>query len=220
MSSFYIQISNFRTVSIDSHLRYNLSDFLLKNYIILKKYVNCNNSLPAATSFIVYPASPEHKLKYEEGECVDMELFTVCLLPSNEQEVWKLSRYLSEAFAPLHMAAGSDVLKWDIDAGQGRISCFELPGISSPPLARADVIRQAAEGIADFILYELEPALLRTLMQKESGYADAAELQKKLSVSAGSFCTVSIVSRCLSVMSSLLTGASVIAKYLRKSAHF
>lgn len=65
-----------------------------------------------------------------------MELFTVCLLPSNEQEVWKLSRYLSEAFAPLHMAAGSDVLKWDIDAGQGRISCFELPGISSPPLAR------------------------------------------------------------------------------------
>ncbi|MBJ6362211.1 putative sporulation protein YtxC [Paenibacillus roseus] len=112
-----------------------------------------------------------------------MELFTACLLPSNEQEVWKLSRYLSEAFAPLHMAAGSDILGWDIDAEKGRISCFELPGNSSQSLARADVIRQAAKGIADYILYELEPALLRSLLHKESGYTDTTELQKIESIS-------------------------------------
>lgn len=107
-----------------------------------------------------------------------MELFSACLTSRDGQEVWKLSRYLSEAFAPLHTASGADALEWDIDAKHGRIRCLELSDKGTSPLSRHEIIRHAADGLANYILHELEPGLLRSVLRKESGYTEADELEK------------------------------------------
>lgn len=107
-----------------------------------------------------------------------MELFSACLTSHDGQEVWKLSRYLSEAFAPLHCISRADALEWDIDAQHGRIRCLELPGRGLAPLSRQEIIRHAADGLANYILHELEPGLLRTAVRKETGYTEAGELEK------------------------------------------
>ncbi|RXZ84213.1 hypothetical protein EBB07_03825 [Paenibacillaceae bacterium] len=131
------------------------------------------------TSFIVYMVFKHHILITKERS-VRMEWFAVSLASAKEEMVWKLSRYLSDAFAELQLAPGAVELQWDIDIKNGIVRCLgpsRLPRSRAGKLQQA-VIRQAVQGLSEYVIAELEPGLLSKIVRQESGYESAEECRK------------------------------------------
>ncbi|MFS0727221.1 sporulation protein YtxC [Paenibacillus sp. 1P07SE] len=107
-----------------------------------------------------------------------MELITIGMSPLQEQAIWKLSRCLSEAFAPLTMEPGLPSLHWDIDPDRSEIVCHATTATYSADKHRETLCRQAALGIAEYITGDLEPVTLRRLIGKHYSYQDPEDVRK------------------------------------------
>ncbi|GGF97085.1 putative sporulation protein YtxC [Paenibacillus abyssi] len=107
-----------------------------------------------------------------------MELFKVTLISADEQKIWRLSRYLSDAFAELHTSGCADDLQWNIDVSSGEICCLMASSAQCTAEDRAAIMRRAAQGLSEYVLVELEPELLRAIIRKDSGYEEQEDLDK------------------------------------------
>ncbi|MBD2845750.1 putative sporulation protein YtxC [Paenibacillus sp. IB182496] len=106
-----------------------------------------------------------------------MELFRVALRCTEEATIWKLSRYLSEAYAEWDGPGSAPELRWEIEPGDGTIRCT-ADRTACQPEQRAAVLRHAAAGLSAYIVDHWEEALLEGLIAKESGYEDEEERRR------------------------------------------
>ena len=107
-----------------------------------------------------------------------MELITIGIAPEGEQGVWKLSRCLSEAFAPLTMEPGLPSLHWDIDTDRMEVVCHATALTYNAAVHRAMLCRRTALGIAEYIVSELEAGVLRGLISRHYNYEEPGDRQK------------------------------------------
>lgn len=107
-----------------------------------------------------------------------MELITIGISPDGEQAVWKLSRCLSEAFAPLTMEPGLPSLHWDIDTDHMEVVCHASALTYNAEEHRPLLCRRAALGIADYVVSELEPLALRRLISRHYSYDEPSDRQR------------------------------------------
>ncbi|GBF73259.1 hypothetical protein PA598K_01544 [Paenibacillus sp. 598K] len=106
-----------------------------------------------------------------------MELLSIGMAPEGEQAVWKLSRCLSEAFAPLTMEPGLPSLHWDIDTERQEVVCHASASTYSSGEHREKLCRQTSLGVAEYIINELEPETLRRIIHRYCDAHNAEELQ-------------------------------------------
>jgi putative sporulation protein YtxC len=107
-----------------------------------------------------------------------MELLTVSLMSASDEAIGKLQQCLNEEFADLHNKKGNAMpFRFHMDKTSGQIHCFApLPEFNlseDGPL----VYRKAASAVAKYILNELEPLLLKSIIRKQFHYEDKAEAE-------------------------------------------
>lgn len=112
-----------------------------------------------------------------------MELFTISVAPDSEDKIASLHRYLTEEFSNLHSAvepissgAEMELVKLHAEYRSNEIQCFGL----LPQFALVDhgpiVYAKAANAIAQYIIVELEPSLLRAIIRKHFHYDEPHEV--------------------------------------------
>ncbi|CAH1189977.1 hypothetical protein PAECIP111893_00061 [Paenibacillus plantiphilus] len=111
-----------------------------------------------------------------------MELFTISVASDSVDKIASLHRFLKEEFADLHSAAGFINSEAELVALIPEFQCNAIQCIGGlPHFSLVDhgplVYAKAASAIAQFIVMELEPVLLRAIIRKQFHYDEPNEIE-------------------------------------------
>jgi putative sporulation protein YtxC len=98
-----------------------------------------------------------------------MAEFEVSLAGATEERLSCLTRCLSDAFAGLHTTM-TDTGVWEVDEAAGRLRFEYASSGAGDGKRKVDIVRVAAEGLAEYVLTESEPLLLRAIIRKQYRY--------------------------------------------------
>jgi len=104
-----------------------------------------------------------------------MAEFEVTLAGATEERLSCLTRCLSDAFADLHTTT-TDTGVWEVDGAAGRLRFECRSGGAEEAVLQSAIARLAAEGLAEYVLTESEPLLLRAIIRKQYRYEADEEL--------------------------------------------
>ncbi|MBW7455424.1 putative sporulation protein YtxC [Paenibacillus sepulcri] len=110
-----------------------------------------------------------------------MELFTVSLMSASGEAIGRLREYLQEEFLDLHNKAGSGgeyvTIHCTPDLQYGAITCSAEMKDFNLALHGPLVYRRAANAFARYILTEMEPTLLHSIIRKQFHYEEPREIE-------------------------------------------
>lgn len=153
---------------------------------LMHQYCNhrYNRTLPLHSNlFIVYPLVRDHILiRKERGELMD--LFTVSLPTSLGQSVNKLSKLLTEqAVVDLHIGSNAEsaaAVKFQVVSEQD-IRCQAVLPHFQLQLHGPAVYKATSKAIAEFVISELEPGMLSSIIRRKyrnNSPAESAAIEK------------------------------------------
>ncbi|GGD74739.1 putative sporulation protein YtxC [Paenibacillus nasutitermitis] len=110
-----------------------------------------------------------------------MELFTVSLMSASGEAIGRLHEYLLEEFLDLHKAAEADggcmKVHFTPDLQHSAITCSASLEHFKLPVDGPEVYRRAAIAFAQYILSEMEPLLLQSIIRRQFHYEEPAEIK-------------------------------------------